>query len=82
MSNCRSACPTQDHDSWGACARAAQIQIGDVAGRNVNRAWDHELDAYESAVRQGIEPKTTRLADTRAAVAFADKTGIGNPWQV
>lgn len=81
MSNCRSGCATQDHASWGECARAAQLQIGDVQGRNVNRAWDYELDAYESAVRQGIEPKTTQLADTRAAVKFADETGIGDPWR-
>lgn len=77
---CRSGCPTQDHATWGECARAAEILIGDVRGRDINRAWDYELDSYEGAVRQGIEPKTTKLADTRAAVEFADKTGIGNPW--
>jgi len=82
MSNCRSGCATRDHATWGECARASQLQVGDVQGRNTNRAWDYELDSYESAVRQGIEPKTTRLADTRAAVEFANTTGIGDPWRV
>lgn len=77
---CRSGCPTRDHATWGECARASGIQVGDVAGRDRNRAWDHELDAYESAVRQGIEPRNTTLRETRAAVEFADRTGIGDPW--
>lgn len=77
---CRSGCVTQDHASWGECARAAGLQIGDVRGRDTSKAWDYELDSYEGAVRQGIEPKTTQLHDTQAAIEFADKTGIGNPW--
>lgn len=82
MSKCRSGCPTQNHESWGECARAAGLQIGDIRGRNTNIAWDRELDAYEGAVRQGIEPRTTRLHDTKAAIEFADKTGVGDPWRV
>lgn len=77
---CRTGCLTQDHRSWGECARDSLIQIGDVAGRDVNRAWDHELDSYESAVRQGIEPRNTTLRETQAAVEFADRTGLGDPW--
>lgn len=81
MSNaCRSGCPTQDHDSWGACARAARFQIGDIRGRQTNRAWDYELDRFEGAVRQGIMPKTTQLRDTVAAEKFADATGVGDPF--
>jgi hypothetical protein len=76
---CRSACPTQDHDSFGQCCRSARLQIGSLAQRDYYKAWDHELDAYEAAVRQGIEPRTTKLGDTQAAVEFADETGIGDP---
>lgn len=81
MSDCRTGCPTPgSHPSWGACARASRIQIGDVAGRMNNLAWDHELDAYEGAVRQGIEPRNTTLRETKAAIEFADRTGLGDPW--
>lgn len=78
--SCRSGCLSRDHSSWGECLRASGIQIGDVHGRDVNKAWDHELDMYESAVRQGIEPRNTTLPETKAAIEFADRTGIGDPW--
>lgn len=80
MSKCRSGCPTQNHGSWGDCARAARIQTGDLKGRGTNQAWDYELDRFENATRQGIVPRGTRLAQTVAAEQFADKTGVGDPW--
>lgn len=77
---CRSGCATKDHGSWGECARAAKFQIGDLVGRHTNKMWDRELDEYESAVKQGIAPPTTRLADTRAAVDQANTTGVARKY--
>jgi ornithine cyclodeaminase/alanine dehydrogenase-like protein (mu-crystallin family) len=43
------------------------------------RAWSHsndrELDAYRTARKQGIQPKTTKLKDINAAVRASDVLG-------
>lgn len=71
---CRSGCPTQDHSSWGECARAAGIQMGNPAQRSATKAWDGELEAYRKAREvDGLSPKTTKLADTQQAYRMADK---------
>ncbi|MFD9734416.1 hypothetical protein [Umezawaea sp. NPDC059074] len=70
--SCRSGCPTQDHESWGACLRAAALQLApaimEIPGR---RHWDAELREYGEARRQGIQPRGTRMAQVRAAVQAA-----------
>jgi len=71
---CRTGCPTQDHQSWGACVRASRLQWGDPSARAVGRAWDGELAAYRKAREvDGLSPKTTRLKDTQQAYRMADK---------
>lgn len=71
---CRSGCPTQDHDSWGSCARASGLQWGSPTQRTASRAWDGELAAYKKAREvDGLSPKTTRLKDTQMAYKMADK---------
>lgn len=72
---CRSGCPTQNHSSWGACARASRLQIGDVRGRDRNKDWDSELDEFQSAVEQGVVPRGTTRNHTRAALDYANLTG-------
>jgi len=67
---CRSGCPTQDHVSWGACARDMGLQIGDL-GRGVAAATDRRLTAYADARRQGLQPPSTKLADSRATLRMA-----------
>lgn len=59
-SNCRSGCVTQDHGSWGACARAAnlQTQVGD--GVDANRRLDTNLAEYRKARAQGLQPQSIR----------------------
>lgn len=79
---CRTGCATKDHESWGACARASLLQVDGSFERVESRSkWDKELAAYESARKQGIHPKGTRMHQVEAAKAFADKTGVGNPWR-
>lgn len=74
--SCRTGCPTRDHSSWGECARASGLQFGDGGQRASSKKWDGELAEYASARRQGVSPKTTKLADTRTAMKLADATGI------
>lgn len=80
--NCRTGCPTQDHENWGECLRQSNIAMnaGDAKGGLVdngytNKSWNAELKAYRDARSQGIQPKSTRMADIKAAVEMSNKTG-------
>lgn len=73
--SCSTACPTQDHKSWGECVRSKGLQlspaINDQYGTR-QRAWDRELDNYQSAVSQGLEPAGTKQRHIDAALKEAD----------
>jgi hypothetical protein len=79
---CRSGCPTQNHESWGDCLRASNIQMstGDAKGDLVNngwtnKKWNSELSLYREARKQGIQPDGTSTAQIRKAMDVSDKTG-------
>jgi hypothetical protein len=72
---CRSGCRTQDHESWGACARAARFHTAGLAQRDEYKEFDRELRDYESAVTQGIQPKSTRRSDIDEAVQLSNEVG-------
>lgn len=83
MSNCRSGCPTKDHANWGECLKASNIQMnaGDASSGMIksgwtNKKWDAELQAFRDAKAQGIQPKSTKMKDIRAAVEISNKTGV------
>lgn len=68
--SCRSGCPTQDHGSWGACARAAQIQIdrhGLAGHRGAERDKDRRLESYADLRKDGVQPRSTKWKDVRKA---------------
>lgn len=72
---CRSGCPTPGaHRSFGECARAANIRVGQVDA-TAEKRWDAEINAYRSAREQGIQPSGTSLSATRAALDASDRTG-------
>lgn len=66
-SNCRTGCPTQDHESWGACARAANFStlVGDVV--DANRRLERNLAEYRAVRKQGIQPQSIRRPFVEAA---------------
>jgi hypothetical protein len=73
---CRTGCPTQDHDTFGECCRAARLQIGRPSeGAERSRKWDNELERYRRARAQGIQPKSTRSSDILAAEKISDTFG-------
>jgi hypothetical protein len=39
------------------------------------KSWDAELNAYKSAIDQGIEPATTNMKDIRGAVELSNMAG-------
>lgn len=59
-------------ETFGQCLRNKGIQIGDLKGRGTNKRWDRNLDGYADARRQGLQPKSTRPNDVKAAVQRAD----------
>lgn len=75
MSNCRSGCKTQDHANWGECARAANFSITDPLANAVSKQANAELNAYRNARKQGIQPRSTKMHDIKAAVMASDTLG-------
>lgn len=64
---CRSGCSTQGHASYGACLRAADIQIDKHGLLNsmVEKDKDKRLSRYEDARSQGLQPKNTQWKSIR-----------------
>lgn len=72
---CSSACLTKDHLTWGECVRDKGLQVSPAISDSYGsrqKQWDRELDGYESAVRQGLEPAGTKQHHVDAAFKEAD----------
>ncbi|NDC49232.1 MAG: hypothetical protein EBZ61_09190 [Micrococcales bacterium] len=76
---CRTGCPTQDHENWGECLRASNLEFstGDAnsAKGMTEKKWNAELNAYAAARAQGIQPAGTSMAKIKDAVEKSDKAG-------
>lgn len=55
--------------------KAASIQWVSLDAHAKNKANDRELDAYRSARKQGIQPKSTKMRDIKNAVRASDSIG-------
>ena len=55
-----------------------QLSVGEARNDGVMTAKQHdkELGSYYSAVRQGIEPVSTKQKDIDAAVRLSNDTGV------
>jgi len=74
---CSSACPTQDHKTFGECMRAKNLQLNpNLSNTGASKAWDAELSAYRDARAQGIQPSGTTMAKVREAVDISNATGV------
>lgn len=72
---CSASCPTQDHRTFGECLRSKNLQLSPAVNDSYGtrqRAWDRELDSYESAVRQGLDPAGTKQHHVDAAIRKAE----------
>jgi hypothetical protein len=71
---CASTCKTQSHATYGECLRSKGLAVTGLESTNpsfsrkAQKSWDSELDLYESAVKQGIQPETTNRKDVEAAI--------------
>jgi hypothetical protein len=72
---CSSGCRTPGaHSSWGECVKAKNLKTSQV-DVTAQRAWDRNLDRYEKARKEGIQPDSTRPADIQRAVSLSDSIG-------
>ena len=72
---CSSSCLTKDHKTFGECLRAKNLQLSPHVNDSYatrQNAWDRELDGYESAVRQGLNPAGTKQHHVDAAFKEAE----------
>ena len=62
---------------FGCKAKYLQLNTGDANGRPImtTRAHDKELGSYFDAVRQGIEPISTKKKDIDDAVRVSNEAG-------
>ena len=71
--NCSASCPTKDHLTFGECMRAKNLHLNpNLADTGRQKAWDKELDAYDSARRQGVEPEGTTMKEVDKAMRKAE----------
>lgn len=55
--------------------KASTLQWVSLDAHAKNKANDRELDAYRSARKQGVQPKSTKMNDIKAAVQVSDSLG-------
>lgn len=73
--NCSSSCLTKNHSTYGECIRAKGLQISPHVNDSYHSGqsqWDKDLDHYESATRQGLQPEGTQRWQVDKAIREAD----------
>lgn len=73
--NCSSACSTKDHKSFGECMRAKSLQLSPAINDSYGsrqKSWDRELDSYDKARSDGLEPRGTKQHHVDAAYREAE----------
>lgn len=77
--NCTSGCSTGGHKSWGECLKAKSLQLSPAVNDEYGtrqRAWDKELNSYDDARRQGVEPRGTKQHLIDEAMKTSEATGV------
>jgi hypothetical protein len=69
--------PEEVEGCFGCKAMGLQMSTGDATSRTwmSAKAHDKELGSYYDALRQGIEPVSTKQKDIDAAVRISNDTG-------
>jgi len=77
MGKHREVHPVDVEDCFGCKVMSLQLDPGAAKGNGVPtaKAHDKELSSYYSALRQGIEPVSTKQKDIDAAVRLSNDTG-------
>lgn len=77
MAKHREVHPVDVEDCFGCKVISLQLDPGAAKSNGVPtaKAHDKELSSYYSALRQGIEPVSTKQKDIDAAVRLSNDTG-------
>lgn len=75
LSQCRSGCREQNHDSYAECLQASNISFGNEQVGSTLKKNEKELTAYRDARKIGIQPASTRMKDIQKAVRVSEATG-------
>lgn len=74
--NCRAACKTRDHNTFGECARSANISTQWLGGTGISYSDEKEFWAidrdYRTALDNGVDPGSFERADVDAALRAVD----------
>lgn len=74
---CRTGCPTQDHASWGECARAADIHTQWLGGTGVSfgdqKRFAKTNSDFRQAVKDGLNPSAVSDQAIRTAYESAER---------
>lgn len=70
--------PVEVDGCFGCKVSGLQLSVGEARHDGVMTAKQHdkELGSYYDALRQGIEPVSTRTKDIDAAVRLSNDTGV------
>lgn len=72
---CSTGCPTQDHATWGECIRSKSLTVSGLEStgndRTAQKKADKELATYREARAGGVQPASTKLKDSIAAMEAA-----------
>ncbi len=69
--------PEYVENCFGCKISELELSVGDASSRGIPSAKQHdkELGSYYSAIRQGIEPRSTKQKDIDAAVRLSNDAG-------
>jgi len=70
--------PEEVDGCFGCKVGTLQLSVGEARHDGVMTAKQHdkELGSYYDAIRQGIEPISTKTKDIQAAVRLSNDTGV------
>ena len=70
--------PVEVDGCFGCKISGLQLSVGDARHDGVMSAKQHdkELGSYYDAIRQGVEPISTKKKDIDAAVRLSNDTGV------
>ena len=70
--------PEEVDGCFGCKVSGLQLSVGDARHDGVMSAKQHdkELGSYYDAIRQGVEPISTKQKDIDAAVRLSNDTGV------
>jgi hypothetical protein len=75
--NCSTGCLTGGHKTWGECVRGKALKVApNLSDTGTQKRWDKELDNYEAARKQGVEPRGTSQHLIDQAMKTSDATGV------